>query len=88
MHMTVLRDEQRRYYDAIVAPVRYIFSRSIIACSAGVFFGSANVLLAKGHVETRKEGRKWGESKGAGKGTGREKRKHLPENTVKIRNTP
>ena len=28
------------------------------AC-AGVFFGRANVLLAKVHVETRKEGRKW-----------------------------
>ena len=31
-----------------------------------VFFGRANVLLAKAHVETQKEGRKWGESKGAG----------------------
>ena len=30
------------------------------------------------------ERRKWGESKGAG----REKRKRLPENTVKMRNTP
>ena len=30
-----------------------------IACSAGVFFGCANVLLAKAHVETRKGGRKW-----------------------------
>ena len=38
----------------------------LLACSAGVFFGRANVLLAKAHVETRKEGRKWGESKGAG----------------------
>ena len=37
-----------------------------LACSAGVFFGHANVLLAKALVETRKEGRKWGESKGAG----------------------
>ena len=37
-----------------------------VACSAGVFFRRANVLLAKAHVETRKEGRKWGESKGAG----------------------
>ena len=26
-----------------------------IACSAGVFFGRANVLLAKAHDETRKE---------------------------------
>ena len=31
------------------------------ACSAGVFFGRANVLLAKANVKTRKEGRKWGE---------------------------
>ena len=37
-----------------------------VACSAGIFFGHTNVLLAKAHVETRKEGRKWGESKGAG----------------------
>ena len=37
-----------------------------LACSADIFFGRANVLLAKAHVETRKEGRKWGESKGAG----------------------
>ena len=37
-----------------------------LACSAGVFFGHGNVLLAKALVETRKEGRKWGESKGAG----------------------
>ena len=29
----------------------------MLACSAGVFFECANVLLAKGHVETRKEGR-------------------------------
>ena len=33
------------------------------------------------------ERRKWGESKGAGR-VGREKRKRLPENTVKMRNTP
>ena len=29
-----------------------------LACSAGVFFGRANVLFANAHVETRKEGRK------------------------------
>ena len=40
--------------------------RGALACSAGVFFGRAHVLLAKAHVETRKEGRKCGESKGAG----------------------
>ena len=32
-----------------------------LACCAGIFFGHANVLLAKALVETRKEGRKWGE---------------------------
>ena len=37
------------------------YCRGALACSAGVFFGCANVLLAKAHVETRKEGRKWGE---------------------------
>ena len=42
------------------------YCRGTLACSAGVFFGCANVLLAKAHVETRKEGRKWGESKEAG----------------------
>ena len=29
---------------------------TLVACSADVFFGRANVLLAKTHVETRKEG--------------------------------
>ena len=29
-----------------------------------------------------------GRVKGSGKGEGREKRKRLPENTVKMRNTP
>ena len=33
-----------------------------LACSTGVFYGRANVLFAKAHIETRKEGRKWGES--------------------------
>ena len=32
-----------------------------LAYCAGIFFGHANVLLAKALVETRKEGRKWGE---------------------------
>ena len=38
------------------------FVAGALACSAGVFYGRANVLFAKAHVETRKEGRKWGES--------------------------
>ena len=33
-----------------------------VACSAGVFFGRANILLAKAHVETRKEGTQNGAS--------------------------
>jgi len=40
-----------------------LIPRPRLTCSAGVFFGRANVLIAKAHVETRKEGRKWGESK-------------------------
>ena len=46
-----------------------------VASSAGVFFGRANVLLAKAQVEIRKEGRKWGELKkerGRGRGERRE----------------
>ena len=31
MHMTVLRDEQRRHYCAVVAPVRYILSLPSLA---------------------------------------------------------
>jgi len=38
------------------------FVTGALACSAGVFYGRANVLFGKAHVETRKEGRKWGES--------------------------
>jgi len=35
------------------------------------------------------ERRRWGGSKGGGRGRGeRERRKRLPENTVKMRNTP
>ena len=37
--------------------------RPRLTCSAGVVFGRANVLMAKAHIKTRKEGRKWGESK-------------------------
>ena len=46
------------------------FFRSHSACSAGVFFGRANVSSSwKRHVETE-ERRKWRESKGAGRGRG------------------
>ena len=34
------------------------FVAGALACSAGIFFGRANVLFAIAHVETRKEGRK------------------------------
>ena len=34
------------------------------------------------------ERRRWGESKGAGRGRGDGREKRLPENTVKMRNTP
>ena len=34
------------------------FVAGALACSAGVYFGRANVLFANAHVETRKEGRK------------------------------
>ena len=47
-----------------------------LACSAGVFFECAMLKLPE-------ERRKWG-----GEGAGREKRKRLPENTAKMRNTP
>ena len=50
----------------IYVPRNICYCRGALACSAGVFFGRANVLLVKAHVETRKKGRKWGESKGAG----------------------
>ena len=34
------------------------FVAGALACSAGVYFGRANVLFSNAHVETRKEGRK------------------------------
>ena len=34
------------------------FVAGALACSAGVYFGRANVWFANAHVETRKEGRK------------------------------
>ena len=51
----------RQYFDLVVLVQERIYHIDAcnVACSAGVFFGRANVLLAKVHVETRKEGRKW-----------------------------
>ena len=58
-----------------------------VACIAGVFFERA-ICSRKGHVETSRREEEMGRVKGSGKGAGREKRKRLPENTVKMRNTP
>ena len=59
----------------------------VLACSAGVFFERA-ICLRKRHVETSRREEEMGRVKGSGEGAGREKRKRLPENTVKMRNTP
>ena len=58
-----------------------------LACSAGVFFEHA-ICSRKHHVETSRREEEMGRAKGRGEGAGREKRKRLPENTVKMRNTP
>ena len=49
----------RQYFDLVVLVQERIYHIDAcnVACSAGVFFGRANVLLAKVHVETRKLGR-------------------------------
>ena len=53
----------RQYFDLVVLVQERIYHIDAcnVACSAGVFFWRGNVLLAKVHVETRKEGTKWGE---------------------------
>ena len=58
-----------------------------LACSVGVFFERA-ICSRKCHVETSGREEEMGRVKGSGEGAGREKRKRLPENTVKMRNTP
>ena len=58
-----------------------------IPCSAGVFFEHA-ICSRKRHVENSRRGEEMGRVKGSGEGAGREKRKRLPANTVKMRNTP
>ena len=63
-----------------------IVGRNDLACSAGVFFGCA-ICSRKRHVETSRREEEMGQVKGSGEGAGREKRKRLPENTVKMRNT-
>ena len=60
---------------------------SNIACSAGVFFERA-ICSRKRYVETSRREEEMGQVKGSGEGAGREKRKRLPENTVKMRSTP
>ena len=58
-----------------------------VACSAGVFFGGANVFAReRAMLKLPEERRKWGESKGAGRGRGERREKppfllspsHLP----------
>ena len=53
----------RQHFDLVVLIQERIYHIDAcnVACSAGVFLWRENVLLAKVHVETRKEGRKWGE---------------------------
>ena len=63
------------------------FSQTAVACSAGVFFERA-ICSRKRDVETSRREEEIGRVKGSGEGVGREKRKRLPENTVKMRNTP
>ena len=58
-----------------------------VACSAGVFFERA-ICLRKCHIETSRIEEEMGRVKGSREGAGREKRKRLPENTVKMRNAP
>ena len=58
-----------------------------LACSAGVFFERA-IWSRKGHVGSSRREEEMGRVKVSGEGAGREKRKRLPENTVKMRNTP
>ena len=49
----------------------HLFVSWWLACSAGVFFGRANVFaLESAMLKLPEERRKWGESKGAGRGRG------------------
>ena len=65
----------------------------VLTCSAGVLFGRMNVFLAKAPRWNSKSEEKMGRIKRNGEGGGgeggRERReKRLPENIVKMRNTP
>ena len=62
-------------------------SVSDLARRAGVFFGRA-ICSRNRHVETSRREEEMGRVKGSEEGGGGEKRKRLPENTVKMRNTP
>ena len=56
----------------------------LIACSCRRFLRARKCFCSRKHrVVTPKLRRKWSESKRAGEGAGTEKRKSLPENTVK-----
>ena len=59
-----------------------------LACSAGVFIRCTNgINRESATLKLPKRGGN-GTSQGEGGGAGRKKRKRLPENTVKMRNTP
>ena len=59
-------------------------------CVLWVTYGSLQCrrFLLVRHVETSRREEEMGQVKGSGEGAGREKRKRLPENTAKMRNTP
>ena len=56
---------------------------AVQAFSLGAQFARESPML-----KLPEERRRWGESKGRGERAGREKRKRLPENTVKMRIPP
>ena len=63
----------------------------VLACSASVLFGGVHVFLAKALRWNSKSEEKMGRIKRNGEGGGGEgerRKKRLPENTVKMRNTP
>ena len=60
-----------------------------LACSAGVFFQLVNVFASESAMlKLQKRGGNGASQGELGREAGIEKRKHLPENTVKMRNSP
>ena len=72
----------KRVYVSIcyITRVKHLHEPSVsIACSAGVFFGRANVFACESAIlKLTEERRKWGESKGAGRGRGERRENPLP----------